>query len=550
MIEPNENNEMNNVNEIPVDGTYSFSYRKPEEPAKPVSEDPRLYTAEEAGHAEQPSAPRPEENTYSYQRPIYSSQSEGTRFAGNPYGASQFGGTRYAASGDTGYSYQAPRQDASAYAPPYRSYTASTASAPVKPQKKKAKWKTVLALALSVIVLGSAAGVGSYFIAKSADKSRDSSAMKEQVPPPEEIDAPDKPEAQAPAKDEALAAKKEPSGKPITTFTGPGQEMTPTEIYNNYVNACVGVSTEITTTNFFGQVTSSPVSGSGFIISPDGLIVTNCHVVDKGTEFEVSLYDGSSYPAELLGKDSAGDVALLKVTADREFDYVVMGDMDECHVGESVCVIGNPLGELTFTLTTGSLSALDRTINTDGSYQNMFQLDAAINSGNSGGPVFNSRGEVIGVATAKYAASGVEGLAFALPIDDVLEEINDISVYGYVTGRAYMGIFYRNIDSAYAYYYNMPAGVYVESTDEGGCAEKAGLLHGDIITAIEGIEVASGAQLKAEIAKFSAGDTVTLSVYRNNETIEIKITFDELIPEVVEEATEKANEKANTAPQY
>ena len=125
--------------------------------------------------------------------------------------------------------------------------------------------------------------------------------------------------------------------------------------------------------------------------------------------------------------------------------------MDECLVGEEVSVIGNPLGELTFTLTTGHVSALDRSINVDGTFQNMFQIDAAINSGNSGGPVFNSKGEVIGVATAKYSLSGVEGLAFALPIDDVVDIANDLSQYGYVKGRVYMGIYYSDVDAQYPY---------------------------------------------------------------------------------------------------
>ena len=186
-------------------------------------------------------------------------------------------------------------------------------------------------------------------------------------------------------------------------------------------------------------------------------------------------------------------------------------------------------------MTTGRISNLDRSINVDGTYTNMFQLDAAINSGNSGGPVFNLKGEVIGVATAKYSSTGVEGLAFALPIDDVIEKANDLSLYGYVTGKAYMGILFVNVDAAYAYYNKVPMGVFVDSLEEGGCAERAGILPGDIITGIDGIVVQSGLELKAEIAKFKAGDTTTMTVWRDGDTVEIEITFDEYIPSKVQE---------------
>ncbi len=498
MFDPYTDREDNNAPSS--DGTYSFTYRR----------------TEENGSSSDPYRTAPEQ-----ERSSTSWTGGEQRYSSDSFGS----GESYRTSYEPGRTYQN-----------YSSY--STPEPAARTRKKKSGAVKFIALLLCMVIIGGAAGAGSYY----ALKSRDTATAPETTEKPEEP----APTATAgvgenvPADREAGSSdsadtqvKVAVSGKPITTYKGNGQEMTPTEIYNNYVNACVGITTEVTTTNLFGQITEVPVSGSGFIISPDGYLITNCHVVDSGTKFEISLYDGNTYDAQLVGKDSSGDVALLKIDADREFDYVVIGDMEECSVGETVCVIGNPLGELTFSLTTGSISALDRSINVDGSYQNMFQIDAAINSGNSGGPVFNSKGEVIGVATAKYSSTGVEGLAFALPINDVIEQVNQISLYGYVKGRAYMGIRYRDIDASYSYYYSVPRGVYVGALDAGGCAENAGVQVADIITGINGVQVVSGAQLKAEIAKYKAGDTAVLTVYRNSQTIEISVVFDERVPDYV-----------------
>ncbi len=411
-----------------------------------------------------------------------------------------------------------------------------------QPQKKKKnRWLKAVAIILCVAIIGSAAGIVSFYAMK--DSNRGASQQNDVE------DAGDKGKQNSEATEVEKEVGGEPesvaSGKVLTTYTGPGKALTPIEIYENYASACVGISTEIAVTNVFGQLATAPVSGSGFIISPDGYIITNAHVVSQGKEFEVMLFDGTTHSAKLIGADTNGDVALMKIDVDHDLNYVVLGNMDNCRVGEEVSVIGNPLGELTFTLTMGHVSALDRSINIDGAFQNMFQIDAAINSGNSGGPVFNSKGEVIGVATAKYSLTGVEGLAFALPIDDVVDIANDLSQFGYVKGRAYMGVYYYDIDTQYAYYYSVPTGVYVESTVEGGCAQKAGIKHGDIITAINGVEIVSGAQLKAEIAKFVAGDTAKLTIYREGNTFETSVTFDEYVPE---KASAQPNSEPDTRP--
>ena len=171
-----------------------------------------------------------------------------------------------------------------------------------------------------------------------------------------------------------------------------------------------------------------------FILSEDGYILTNCHVIEGSDEIQVSLYDGSTYKATLVGEDSTNDVALLKIDA-KGLQAVSIGDSDQLKVGEKVAAIGNPLGELTYSMTVGYVSALDRTINTDGKPINMLQTDAAINPGNSGGPLLDMDGNVIGITTAKYASDEIEGLGFAIPINDAMEIAYDLMQYGYVKGR-------------------------------------------------------------------------------------------------------------------
>lgn len=227
---------------------------------------------------------------------------------------------------------------------------------------------------------------------------------------------------------------------------------------------------------------ASAVAGTGFVITADGYILTNYHVIESAQEsgYKVSVLfkDKSSYEAKIVGFDENNDVAVLKIDAS-DLTPATIGNSDDIAVGDSVFAIGNPLGELDFSMTSGRVSALDRSITTDHSSApiNMFQFDAAINSGNSGGPVYNESGEVIGIATAKVGSYGVEGLGFAIPINDAADIANELITKGYVSGKAYMGV---NIDnrytSMYAQYYNMPEGAYVYNVESGGCAEKSGWL--------------------------------------------------------------------------
>ena len=308
--------------------------------------------------------------------------------------------------------------------------------------------------------------------------------------------------------------------------------LSATEIYELACKQVVGISTTFTGYNMFGQLSSNAVSGTGFILSADGYILTNNHVVEdalsSGSTVTVKLYDGSEYDAEIVGVEGTdNDIAVLKINA-TGLTPVTLGNSDEMQVGESIYVVGNPLGELTYTMTAGIISALDREIAADrNTTVNMFQLDAAVNSGNSGGPVYNSRGQVIGVVTAKYNSTGVEGLGFAIPVNDARAIAEEIVEHGYVTGKPYLGIVVTNMTESEAQRYNTVAGVYVYSVSEGSCAEKAGLQQGDVIVELGGKAVATTSDLATVKKDYKAGDSCELKFYRSGKYQTVTVVFDE-----------------------
>ncbi len=324
------------------------------------------------------------------------------------------------------------------------------------------------------------------------------------------------------------------------------EPMTADQIYAAYVNSTVGITTEINT-NIYGQVVQTAASGSGFIISQDGYIVTNYHVIEDASAIKVTLYDGTSYPATLVGGDEENDIAVLKIEA-TGLTPVVIGSSDELVVGEPVYAIGNPLGELTFSLTGGYVSALNRNVTmSDGRRMNYIQTDTAINSGNSGGALFNQYGQVVGIVSAKLSSSGssteasVEGIGFAIPIDDVKDMITDLIQYGYITGQPYMGIINMDVGSQ-AQWYGTPAGAYVLGVVDGSCADTAGLQVGDIITAVDDTSVSSSDELSNALKDYEAGDTATLTVSRSGSTVTLTITFDERTDELVAASSELQEE--------
>ena len=329
------------------------------------------------------------------------------------------------------------------------------------------------------------------------------------------------------------------SGSPNTSADG---TLTPAQVYAKNAASVVLIYNEITA-QYNGQTSVGTSSGSGFILSEDGYVVTNYHVVEGNGQLTVVMNDGKEYAANLIGCDETNDVALLKMEGEG-FPAVTLGSSNDLIVGDQVVAIGNPLGELTSTLTVGYISAKERDVTTDGFAINMIQTDAAINSGNSGGPLFNMKGEVIGITTAKYSGTSssgatIEGIGFAIPIDDVAGLLSDLATYGYVTG-AYLGVSVSDMDPTAANYYGLPMGAYVQKVDAGYAAQRAGIQPKDIITKIGGIRVENVNDLTRALRNFKAGDLTVITICRGGREIELKITLD---------AKPIANQEQNTLPQ-
>ena len=306
--------------------------------------------------------------------------------------------------------------------------------------------------------------------------------------------------------------------------------MSPAEVYASTVNSVVSINCSSVSTNIFGQSVQSASSGSGFIITQDGYIVTNHHVVSGASSVTVTLYDGTEYPATVVGSDSDYDVAVLKINA-TDLQPVTLGNSSSVNVGDSVLAIGNPLGELTFSMSQGIVSCCDRAINVDGTPFNMIQVDASINPGNSGGPLMNLYGEVVGIVSAKYSSysdTTVEGLGFAIPIGDVQAIITDIMENGQVTDKPSFGITAGTMTEQMAAQYQIEqkSGAFVYSVNKGGAGEKAGLRMGDVITKVDSTDIASMEDLTAAKKGHKAGDTVTVTYFRDGSSHTTSLTFD------------------------
>ena len=315
------------------------------------------------------------------------------------------------------------------------------------------------------------------------------------------------------------------SGRPLAS----GEYLTPGEVYEQNVDAVVAITVKVEDFDDYGRPVSGFSSGTGFFITSDGYVITNHHVIEGGTEVTVTTHDEQEYSAEIVGYEANNDLAVLKVDAEN-LPCVTIGSSSDLLVGDQVVAIGNVLSTFASSLTVGYVSGVDRVVDTQGVAMNMIQTDVAINSGNSGGPLFNMRGEVVGITTAKFSgqsSSGVsiEGIGFAIPIDDVTGMVEDLKNFGYVTG-AYLGVMVLDVDAT-AQYYGVPAGAYIESTTSGGAADKGGILAKDIITEIGGYPVTSVSDLTRVLRKFKAGDEVSVEVYRNGQYKTLTLVLDE-----------------------
>lgn len=373
---------------------------------------------------------------------------------------------------------------------------------PVQPKKHHGGVGRVVALILSCAVISAACGFGGAILAQNSSRTGKTTVQQSN-------------------RTAATVNVKKVDGQTL---------MSPSEVYASTVNSVVSINCSAVSTNIFGQQTESASSGSGFIYTADGYIVTNQHVVANASSINVTLYNGDTYPATLVGSDSDYDVAVLKIDA-KDLPAVTLGSSTDVNVGDTVLAIGNPLGELTFSMSQGIVSCVNRAINVEGTPFNMIQVDASINPGNSGGPLMNLYGEVVGIVSAKYSSyanTTVEGLGFAIPINDVQSIIKDIIENGSVGNKAYMAITAGTMTQQMAAQYKINAteGVFVYSVEDGGAGDKAGLKLGDVITKLNDTQITSMEDLSAAKKGFKAGDTVTLTVLRDGKEITTQLTFD------------------------
>ena len=331
--------------------------------------------------------------------------------------------------------------------------------------------------------------------------------------------------------------------------------MSDAEVYAANANSVVSINVTGTSgTNFFGQPVQTASAGSGFVLTKDGYIVTNYHVVKDADTVKVTMYNVDEYDAKYVGGDEDYDIAVIKVEA-ADLQPVTLGNSDNLNVGDHVLAVGNPLGELTFSMSGGMVSCVNRAINVDGTPFNMIQTDASINPGNSGGPLVNLYGEVVGIVSAKYSSyssESVEGLGFAIPINDVIAMIQDIMTNGYVTNKPYLGITGGTMTSQMAaqYRYDVTEGVFVYSVEEGSAAAQAGLKMGDVILKVDDTEIESMEDLTAVKKQYSAGDTVSLTIYREGQETTVELTWGSVPPEQQTQEDTQTQTDQNQGSQY
>lgn len=307
------------------------------------------------------------------------------------------------------------------------------------------------------------------------------------------------------------------------------EQMTAAQVYAANVHSTVGITTSVTT-NFWGYQSTSAASGSGFIISPDGYILTNYHVIEESDSITVTLYSGQSHEAQVIGYDESNDIAVLKVEA-TQLPPVILGDSDNLNIGDDVLAIGNPLGELTFSLTAGKISAKDREVTfSNGVMMNLLQTDCAINSGNSGGALFNLYGEVIGVTNAKYSGSSqgsasIDNIGFAIPLNSIRGIIESIIEKGYVS-KPYIGVSVTDTPQEYQFY-GLPQGAAVRSIEPDSPAAQADLQPGDIITNINGEAITGSKELVRYLRSCTIGQELKLTLYRKGDTLELTVVVGE-----------------------
>ena len=414
------------------------------------------------------------------------------------------------------------------YTPNYSGYAQNNAwsqPSPPAPQKQKKEKKgfgagKVVALGLCCAIVGGAMGFGGAWLGN-------------------HLTADEKTTGKGNA---SVVYEGERETNVINTVRVDTNEMkTAAEVYAENVNSTVGITTSITT-NYWGYQTTSAASGSGFILTEDGYLLTNYHVVEGSNSIKATMYDGTAYDATLIGYDASNEIAVLKIEA-QGLTPVVLGDSDNMNVGDPVVAIGNPLGELTFSLTQGAVSALDREVTmSSGTMMNLIQTDCAINSGNSGGALFNLYGEVVGITNAKYSSNAmseasIDNIGFAIPINSVRSIVESIIENGYIA-KPYIGVTVSDV-SEEMQSYGLPKGAAIKGVVEGSPAEKAGLKTNDIITAVNGEEISGQSELVKYVKVAAVGDKLKLTVYRQGETLELTVTVGEQVQSAIANTDEQ-----------
>lgn len=411
----------------------------------------------------------------------------------------------------------------STYTPPvsggytYTPYNPAPAPAPKKKRNSGMSAGAIAVLCICTLLLSCASGfVGAYLATADMD-----------VPPPA---------ATTPGDTGNPSVIYQSSASPANGMSADGGTTSYYNVANLVKDTVVEITTEYVISNRFQYISSG--AGSGVIITKDGYILTNNHVIvdDNGEVADtitVRLTNGKEYVAEVVGTDSDSDIAVIKINgADEIFPCVVMGDSDKLAVGEEVIAVGNPLGELGGTVTNGIISALDREVNVDGTLMNLLQTNAAINPGNSGGGLFNMAGELIGVVNAKSSGTGIEGLGFAIPINDAVNISEQLMTQGYVSGKPWLGItFFQASNVSQALYYNLPSlGIYVVEMEPG--LNDTVFKIRDRIIAMDGKEISSISDISTLVKTYNVGDTIVFSVYRDGRLIEVKATCYEYTPNI------------------
>jgi len=434
-------------------------------------------------------------NPESYSEPVHKSEEAVNKnpytssYSQNPYTSNQYNSNPYASNPYNSNPYSAPVQKK-----PVRE----------KKEKKPVTTKTLAAvLVISILCSTILGAVGGFAITNFVNKNKTITTG-------------------------GLTIQK--SEGESASHQGAGASLSTSEIVEKAADSVVEITTEAVVTGTFSQQYIQEGAGSGVIISTDGYIITNYHVIEGASQISVTMRNQTEQTsARLIGAYEEGDLALIKIDTDTELKAATFGNSDKLNVGDYAVAIGNPLGQLGGTVTDGIISALDREVTIDGETMNLLQTNAEISPGNSGGGLFNGAGELIGVVNAKSSTEAAEGLGFAIPVNDVQDVLADLKEYGYVTGQVYLGMSLIDISStAEAWMYGVSqSGVYVASVDNGSNAAEAGFYGGDIITEVNGTEVKTTAEVDAIIDKLSVGDEVTFKVSRNGQKGTLKMKLQE-----------------------